>query len=211
MEHYLDEMVRYLSSENLVLINSSNDGRVNSIANEDQIIALLKKKYPEGVEVPNIRSWYDFAFKKNNQTIYINVKVSDLDNGAADNLSSKIGMGYALTGIGDLPIDWEGFNEMLAANLRYGYDYYFLIVNKNNTSDVFWTSLKRIRELRANGSNLPFQCDWSRNREPSNRSEYEATRYILSVYVDSWDKKTKGYPEKIKHMLSGDIVINNNH
>ncbi|MBQ2672464.1 restriction endonuclease [Candidatus Saccharibacteria bacterium] len=207
MEHYLDEMVNYLSLESLILVASSNDGRVNSIANEDQIINLLRKKYPKEIDVPNIRSWYDFGFRKNNQEIYVNVKVSYLNNGAADNLSSKIGMGYALTGIKDMPIDWDSFNEMLAENLRYGYDYYFLIVNKNDTSDIFWTSLKRIKELRPNGSNLPFQCDWGKNREPSGRSEDEATRYILSVYVSSWDKKTNGYPERIKNMLSSDMLI----
>ena len=209
MEHYLDEIVNYLSSENLNLVATSHDGRVNSIANEDQIINLLKNKYSNSVDIPNIRSWYDFGLRKDNQEIYINIKVSDLDNGAADNLSSKIGMGYALTGIKDLPVDWHSFNEILANNLKYGYDYYFLIVNKNDTSDIFWTSLKRIKELRSNGSNLPFQCDWGKNREPSGRSEYEAIKYILSVYVDSWDKKTNGYPEKIKNMLSNGMIIGN--
>ena len=131
--------------------------------------------------------------------------ISDLDNNYADNLSSKIGMGYALTGKNDLSIQWEKFHKQIKENIKIGYDYYFLIVNKNNSCDAFWTSLKRIETLIPNGNNLPFQCDWSKNRNFSTRNEIQAIYYILEQYIESWNKKVKGYPFDLKEML-----INNN-
>ena len=110
-------------------------------------------------------------------------------------------MGYALTGLSDLPNKWGPFNEILSQNIRSGYDYYFLIMNKNDSTDVFWTSLKRIKRLQPNGSNLPFQCNWALNREWADRTEEEAIEYILSVYLESWNKKISDYPGEIKALL----------
>ena len=32
--------------------------------------------------------------------------------------------------------------------------------------------------------------------------------YILKTYINSWDKKTDGYPHELKRMLdSGDIIV----
>ena len=155
-----------------------------------------------------MRKWYDMAIRLNNSDhIYINIKVSNFENSTADNISAKLGMGYALTGIKNLPASWKEFNRLVANNLRVGYDYYFLVVDKSNIRNSYWTSLKRIDKLVANGNNLPFQCNWSINRTFSQRSELEAMKYILSVYVDSWDKKANGYPHEIKRLLDNDEII----
>lgn len=207
MQNFLDESVRLLREKNLLLINSSDDGRVNSINNEDQIIKLLKDHFGNFLEIPSIRQWYDIAFIHGSTKIFINIKVSDFKNNAADNLSSKLGMGYALTGLDHMPISWDEFNNMLADNLRTGYDYYFLVIDKNCSTNVFWTSLKRIQYLQPNGSNLPFQCNWARNTIPSTRTEVESMRYILEIYLQSWNKKTKGYPHKIRDILENDKLI----
>ncbi len=207
MSNILNEAVRLLRERPISLLNESDDGRVNSISNEDQIINLLKYHMGEKLEKPSMRKWYDIKLVDNHKEFYVNVKVSDLSNGAADNLSSKLGMGYALTGITEMPIGWEDFNNMLADNLRIGYDYYFLVVDKSRQGNVFWTSLKRISVLQPNGSNLPFQCNWARNTMPSGRSEIEAMKYILNIYLMSWDKKTNGYPHKIRDMLLNDKLI----
>lgn len=202
MEEYLNRIVSYLETHPVVLSYDNADGRVNSGINENEILEALEES-PVGsvIERPNIRAWYDFAVSVNGRKLYINIKVSDLSNRAADNLSSKKGMGYALTGIENLPDSWPEFNSTISRNLRFGFDYYFLVVNKNNSRDVFWTSLKRIQRLQPNGNNLPFQCDWSINREWSGRNEEEATRYILEVYLSSWNKKINGYPGEIKALL----------
>lgn len=208
MENSLNNIVGLLKCNPLALDHSNADGRVNSIDNEDTIMNFLMEHF-SNIEKPSIRNWYDFAIIGHPRNVYVNVKVSDLSNSAADNLSSKLGMGYALTGIENMPTTWEKFHTMLADNLRIGYDYYFLVVNKNNSTDCFWTSLKRIKTLVANGNNLPFQCNWAQNRDFSTRSELEAMKYILSVYISSWDKKAKGYPFEIKELLERDKLLDN--
>lgn len=203
----LREITDFIRQSGLVLESDSDDGRVNSITNEEQIIDLLQANF-DYIDKPQIRNWYDMAIELDDaDDIYVNIKVSNFENSAADNVSSKLGMGYALTGIKNLPVAWEKFNHLVANHLRVGYDYYFLVIDKSNISNSYWTSLKRIDKLVANGNNLPFQCNWSINREFSRLSELEAMKYILSVYVDSWDKKAKGYPHEIKKLLDNDEII----
>lgn len=202
MEHYLDEVVSWLRQHPVILSSDSSDGRVNSIANEDEILdSLCESPFSGIIYRPRARAWYDFAIYAPEGELFVNVKVSDLSNSAADNLSSKQGMGYALTGIKNLPDNWSQFNEMISRNLRSGFDYYFLVVNKNDATDIFWTSLKRIERLQPNGNNLPFQCNWASNRNWSNRTEEESMEYILEVYLSSWNKKISGYPAQIKTLL----------
>ncbi|QCD53355.1 restriction endonuclease [Campylobacter sp. RM16192] len=201
---YLQDMVDFLRENPVRLINDNDDGRINSATNENIVLDKLSTKFD--INIPQVRCWYDFVMPLQNK-LFVNVKISDLSNNSADNCSSKLGMGYALCGIENLPIHWEKFHQILANELKTGYDYYFLVVNKNNTSDCFWTSLKRIKTLTSNGNNLPFQCDWSQNRDFSSRSEIEATRYILKTYIESWDKKAKGYPFILKEMLVNNKIF----
>lgn len=203
----LNTITDFVKRSGIVLVADNDDGRVNSITNEEQIIELLQANF-DYIYKPQMRKWYDMAIRLNNSDhIYINIKVSNFENSAADNISAKLGMGYALTGIKNLPASWKEFNRLVANNLRVGYDYYFLVVDKSNIRNSYWTSLKRIDKLVANGNNLPFQCNWSINRTFSQRSELEAMKYILSVYVDSWDKKANGYPHEIKRLLDNDEII----
>lgn len=206
MIRYLQDMVDFLQENPVELINDNNDGRINSVRNEDIVLYQLSTKF--NIITPPPRCWYDFVIPLPLQNkLFVNVKISDLSNNSADNCSSKLGMGYALSGIENLPTNWEPFHQILANEIRTGYDYYFLVVNKNNTSDCFWTSLKRIKTLTSNGNNLPFQCDWSQNRDFSNRSETEAIQYILKTYIESWEKKVNGYPFILKEMLENNKIF----
>lgn len=203
----LDSIVGVIKQSGLILDNHSEDGRVNSIANEDQIIDLLINEF-DFIRRPVVRNWYDMEVVLNDiESLYVNIKVSNLLNSAADNVSSKLGMGYALTGIKTLPIVWGEFNRLVAQNLRVGYDYYFLIIDKSDIRQTFWTSLKRINTLVSNGNNLPFQCNWAENRVFSTRTELQAMRYILEKYVESWDKKAKGYPHELKSILERNEIL----
>ena len=54
----LTEAVNYLSG--LVTINEDHeDGRVNSIADEETVIKLLEDKYGDAVERPKAREFFD--------------------------------------------------------------------------------------------------------------------------------------------------------
>lgn len=205
MMRYLENIVDFLQNTLVSFANENDDGRINSATNENIILQKLSDKFKE-VEISSIRQWFDFKICQKDE-IFVNVKISDLRGSAADNYSSKLGMGYALSGVKNMPMAWDKFHEMLANELKISYDYYFLIINKNNTKDCFYTSLKRIKTLMPNGNNLPFQCNWAENREFSKRSEIEAIRYILSVYLRSWDKKVKGYPFKLKEMFVNNKIL----
>jgi type I restriction-modification system DNA methylase subunit len=76
--------------------------------------------------------------------------------------------------------DWDRYCEAIGRHLAENpdADYYFLVVNKSQPGDVFWTSLKRLPALTPNGNNPPFQCNWSKNRIRTERSHSEAQSYI---------------------------------
>ena len=81
----LIEAVEYLSG--IVTISENHeDGRVNSITDEDTVIDLLIAKYgEENVKKPAARCWWDvklFGY-------FLNIKSSDFNKGASDNFSSK--------------------------------------------------------------------------------------------------------------------------
>ena len=184
MMRCLENIVDFLQSAGVELVSENDDGRLNSATNENIILQKLSHKFKE-VEISSIRQWFDFKICQKDE-IFVNVKISDLNNSAAYNCSSKLGMGYALSGVKNM---------------------HFLVINKHDTKDCFYTSLKRIKTLVPNGNNLPFQCNWAENRAFSNRSEIEAMRYILDIYLQSWDKTVKGYPFKLKEMFANNKIL----
>lgn len=196
----LDEIVEFLQ-RNLLTLETKNitDGRIGSIINEREVLKQLQTHYPY-VQVTKPRDWYDFKIQNPycpDNKIFVNIKITNLDKPSTDNISAKQGMGYALTGIENMPSDYREFHNCLETQKKLGFDYYFLIINKNNTSDCFWTSLKKIETLIPNGNNLPFQCNWAKNRQRTNRDESEAIRYILSIYYESWNKRVENFPDGI--------------
>lgn len=202
----MDLLTRFLnvnlSTRNLKLSKKDTDGRVNSSINEKEIRASIKtaascnEQFTDqlGLSItdPADRDWVDFTVEGNGTFVPVNIKVTTMD-GAADNLSCKLGMYYALTGIRpdfSNSISWGGYTERLAAGLsttggNRDADYFFLVVNKRVPGDVFWTSLKRIKALSPNGNNLPFQADWAKNRDQILREPTDAVKYILGIFHQS--------------------------
>ena len=173
--------------------NRSADGRVNSINNEDMVVALIKKEAEllgYTVEVPRVRHWFDIGITINNHFFPINIKITK--GNTADNLSSKKGMLYALTGISDAPSAWDTFNTTLMQNVlnETESDYYFVVVFKD-TKQIILSSLLSIDILTPNGNNLPFQCKWSDNLKPTKRTLSEQKKYILDIYRESWRKRAE--------------------
>ena len=157
-----------LKNSNITLSSSLNDGRLNSAKNEEEVTdEILKitskmnffKENNLSIGTPNMdsnnnREWYDFSIENNKENYFmpVNIKVSELD--APDNLNCKLGIFYALTGCNPKDVDlnngdsWKQFfkktNEYMGTDENK--DYYFLVVNKNDTSDVFWNSLKSLSD-----------------------------------------------------------------
>ena len=187
-------------SHNDMIFSTTGDGRLDSAESEASVIKHLEELFNKtGIEVckpPQERWWYDVLIRYNNQIFPINIKMTS--GNSYDNVSSKLGMLYALTGIWPEEITglarWAKFNTILTKNINPSLetDYYFIIYFKNEEKFLF-TSLKHIHILVANGNNLPFQCKWSDNYEFTNRSKEEQVYYLMNVYFNSWLKKTGGF------------------
>lgn len=189
----LQERIAQLNTSELVLTNNSADGRLNSAIDEVGVIIWLQKYIPEIEESKEIRKWYDCIYKG----YPFNVKIT-MGN-TADNMSSKWGLLYAMTGI---PIEeyegygnmnnWVPFNTALVENVQCSdKDYGFIVVFKD-TKQIFLSSLKRVKVAVPNGNNLPLQIKWKDNLEYSDRTQEAQINYIMSIYKQSWLKKVSG-------------------
>lgn len=180
--------------------STTGDGRIESAESECLVSKHIQRLFANTeVKVtlaPQARHWYDIMIEYNEKIYPINIKITS--GCSADNVSSKLGLFYALTGI--LPDKqsglnrWEQYNTVLTQklDLTTDADYYFIIYFKE-TGTFLFTSLKRIHKLVSNGNNLPFQCKWSDNIEYTTRTREEQCLYLMEVYYDSWIKKTGGF------------------
>lgn len=216
-EVVLDRLQLYLLNAvrtgRLALTKSTRDGRVNSQDNERQIsealeyFALSNEWFSDAsltLEVAPPRHWYDFSVNgPDGLFLPVNVKVSALRT--SDNISSKEGVFYALTGVQPNEVvinNWEFFCEQLSRLLGANphADYYFMVVGKGLPLEVFWTSLKQINELVPNGNNPPFQCHWGRNRERFLRGQKEAQKYIISVLRETFRLRAEALKSFDRHL-----------
>lgn len=213
LEELRDYLAEALGSGVMQLTRRGGDGRIDSQDNERQISHALKlhaisSRWQQNrgltIELGPDRHWFDFEIKGDDSLfIPVNVKVSAMRT--SDNLSSKEGVLYALTGVDPASVnikDWERFCIQLARHLGANpdADYYFLVISKTTPGDVFWTSLKRIPELVANGNNPPFQCKWNQNREHSRRNEPDARQYILGVLHETFVLRAKALESFERHV-----------
>ena len=184
----LPNAVDYLNTLTINVSESHEDGRVNSIDDEDTIIDLLVEKFGDNIETPPPRCWWDikvFGYP-------LNIKSSKFGN-AADNFSSKAAILYALT---DLPEEevtctsWKSFQNKLQMNSSQEKprDYYIIVLDKT-TNKVYLQSLKSLQKLTSNGNNLPFQIKWKDNTHPIERNYLQSYDFLIQCYKDSVRKK----------------------
>lgn len=189
----LSEVVEYLNTLTIQVSESHEDGRVNSIDDEDTIIDLLIQKYGEdNIEKPPARCWWDVKIFGHP----INIKSSKFGS-AADNFSSKAAILYALTSIPEDEVtcsSWKSFQEKLRyhSSQQEPRDYYILVLNKV-TGVVYLQGLKSLNKLTSNGNNLPFQIKWKDNVFPVERTWNEAYDFLIESYKDSVTKKISSH------------------
>lgn len=191
-----EDLKKYFEGFVMIADTSYKDGRISSINDEENLLSLIKANPPKGytiLEAPP-RYWYDFALVNDMEFYPINIKSTT--GHSADNISSKEGMYYALTGRDpkeDKITSFENFNKKIIEYYKEdaATDYFFLVLFKNQGS-LFFTSLKRLEVLVPNGNNLPFQCKWENNLEYTKRSCREQSEYILNTYIESFMKRTSG-------------------
>ncbi|CUU39206.1 hypothetical protein [Helicobacter typhlonius] len=191
--HLLIQIVDFLKKSPVALSKQSRDGRINSAFNEDEIFKCLETNF--AINRPNMRDWVDFSFEENNIFYPVNIKVSTTKT--TDNLNCKLGIYYALTG--KIPpfgngVSWDCYFKSLKENIQQNSkDYYFLIINKDNSSDVFATSLKNLESILPNGNNLPFQAKWNNNRKLINRDFESAKAFLLGTFEESLKLRADAY------------------
>lgn len=189
----LIEVVEFLNSININISENHEDGRVNSIDDEDTIIDLLIEKYGENNVVrPKAREWWDvkvFGYP-------LQIKSSKYGS-AADNFSSKAAILYALTYLPEDKVNvtsWKKFQEALLNNSSKdnGRDYYIFTLNKV-TNQVQLSSLKTLQKITPNGNNLPFQIKWSDNTQPVQRTHRQAYEFLIECYKESVRRKINSH------------------
>ena len=183
------EVLKFLNSISIAVSEGHEDGRVNSIDDEDTIIDLLIEKYgEENIIKPPPRCWWYVK----NIGYYQTIKSSKYGT-AADNFSSKAAILYALTDLSEDKLNVSSWKKFQDALINHGgqennRDYYIFSLNKTN-NEVHLTSLKSLRKLTANGNNLPFQIKWKDNTQSVQRTYGQAYDFLVGSYKESVRKK----------------------
>ena len=183
----LIEAVEYLNTLTIQVSENHEDGRVNSIDDEDTVIDLLIEKYGDNIEKPPARCWWDvkvFGYP-------LNFKSSKFGS-AADNFSSKAAILYALTNLPEDKVSvtsWKKFQDALKNNAQENSRDYYIIVLDKSTNKVYLQSLKSLQKLTSNGNNLPFQIKWRDNIQPIERTYLQSYDFLVESYKESVLKK----------------------
>lgn len=194
----LYEVSQHLSEKRLALPSTGADARSDSAVAEGTIVTSLLNAgnkewgiYSPNVDSKNNRSWYDVKIGD----LFVDIKITTLDT--RDNTNAKAAIFYLLTGL-----DLDNF--VLKTQEKYYFkdlktyeipdehrDYYYLVINKRDTTDIFPVSLKGIKDIAPNPSNPPFQARFDNCREPVQRTWEEAKNFLLNVWAESVQRKIK--------------------
>jgi hypothetical protein len=193
---------KYLKLQAFQFSTKNEDGRINSCIDEDEVIKLLIEKFGEKIKKPKIRMWYDIlAFDYMYGWIPINIKTTTTIT--SDNTGNLAMCVYAYTNeILDIHRDnsYENgkmsdilFNKL--KNKKYNTnnkkDYYFIVLNKTDASDIIVNSVKGLTILTPNINNLPFQVCWDKNRT----FRYENINKKIKLFVDCLQKPKPSWKE----------------
>lgn len=192
----------YLKLQAFQFSTQNEDGRINSCIDEDEVIKILIEKFDEKIKKPKIRMWYDIlAFDYMYGWLPINIKTTTTIT--SDNTGNLAMCVYAYTDeILDIHRDksYENgkmsdilFNKLKTKNYNRNHkkDYYFIVLNKNNASDVIVNSVKGLTILTPNINNLPFQVCWDKNRVFT----YENINKKIKLFINCLQKPKPSWKE----------------
>ena len=79
-------------------------------------------------------------------------------------------------------------------------DYYFIVLNKTDSTDVIINSLKGLTYLTPNSNNLPFQICWNKNR----KFAYNNIDMVVQKFIECIKKPKQSWKEQfvanIRHL-----------
>ena len=192
----------FLINQPIQINNNNEDGRINSCDDESTIVDSLLKKFDNKIQKPKMRMWYDIlAFDHIYGWIPINIKTTTMLT--SDNTGNLAMCVYAYT---DEMLDISNNNTFVNGkmsdilfeklkNKKYNKqnkkDYYFIVLNKTNSKDIIINSIKGLEFLTPNINNLPFQINWSKNRE----FKYEKIQIKINIFVKCLKKPKPSWKE----------------
>lgn len=193
---------KYLLSQSFKFSNKNEDGRVNSSIDEDEIIKLLIEKFNEKIKKPKIRMWYDIlVFDYIYNWIPVNIKTTTTFT--SDNTGNLAMCVYSYTDeFLDIHSDKSYENGKMSnilfnklKNKKYNRnakkDYYFVVLNKTDSNDIIINSVKGLTFLTPNINNLPFQVNWSKNKN----FKYENINKKIKIFIDCLQKPKQSWKE----------------
>lgn len=208
----LESVVAVLKEANIEIAEKvEGEGRGGSLKDEGTIIRYLQSNKLVGeyiVEQP-ARAFGDMLVidPETKNRYVVNIKTSI---GSSDNATSKLGFLYALTDmeIEELPssMGWKKFNDLLTSRKADipSKDYWFLSVDKNDSSQVMIRGAKQIANYgeNANPANL-LQINWKKEKvsDPIYRSYDEAYETLVGGIKRSFAKFLNNLPEDWKEEL----------
>ena len=165
----------YLKLQAFQFSSQNEDGRINSCLDEVEVIILLIEKFGARIKTPNKRHWYDIlAYDYIYGWIPINIKTTTtLTSDNTGNLAMCV---YAYTDeVLDIHSNKSYENGKMSSilfnklkNKEYNFinkkDYYFIVLNKTDSTTIIVNSVKGLTTLTPNINNLPFQVCWNKNR-----------------------------------------------
>jgi len=193
---------KYLKSQKIIFSNKNDDGRINSCIDEDKVIKLLIKEFKEKIKKPKKRHWYDIlAYDYTYGWLPINIKITTtLTNDNTGNLAMCV---YSYTNEMLDIHSHNTYNNGKMSNILFNKiknkeyntnnkkDYYFLVLNKNNSNDIIINSLKGLRTVTQNLNNLPFQIKWCDNKI----FEYKNINIQIKLFIDCLQKPKPSWKE----------------
>lgn len=196
----LYKIQKYLEKNNIIFSSQNEDGRVNSSIDEDEIIKLLIQQFNDKIKKPRIRMWYDIlAYDSLYGWIPINIKTTTTQT--SDNTGNLAMCVYAYTNEKlDINKSYENgkMSELLFTKLKnkeYNKiskkDYYFLVLNKNDSNMIIVNSVKGLEILTPNINNLPFQVNWGKNKI----FKYENIDKRVKMFIECLQKPSPSWKE----------------
>lgn len=205
-------LAEYITTKSIDMSSiEGEDGRITSAVKEADVLEVIKEYYKDKenieLDVPKIRNWYDYAIVIKNahsQEIFVpvNIKLPKLTSNSGDNSSSIDGLVWTfyndtegIKGSGK----WSNMKKIIdkydeSHISRVENDYYYLVIDKENSNTVFFNSIKQITEVKKNSNNLPFQIVWKNNMKPIINQD------ALSAYVKTFGKFVEGVYELQKRI-----------
>jgi hypothetical protein len=193
---------RYLQSRSIQLSAQNEDGRINSCLDEEHVIHLLIEMFGNKIKKPKMRMWYDLlVFDYMYGWIPVNIKTTTTTT--CDNTGNLAMCVYAYTDeMLDIHKDTSYENGKMSDILfdklkkkEYNNspkkDYYFIVLNKTDASDIIVNSVKGLSALTPNINNLPFQVNWSKNRD----FQYQKISKKIKIFIDCLQKPNPSWKE----------------